>query len=162
LVCDEAYQRLDDDLKWLSHLFGEARDLDVFREATFFPAAKDTTIPGAEELADYTEAKRNAAHDAVNAAVKSERARRLLVDLVGWIEDGRWRRNGPTKLQNPIEAFARTTLKKRRKKLVNQAADLADLDFPGSPQDSGQGKKASITWSASSKAYRKSPASLKQ
>jgi len=34
LVCDEAYQRLDDALKWLSHLFGDARDLDVFQEAT--------------------------------------------------------------------------------------------------------------------------------
>ena len=86
------------------------------------PAAKDAKIPGAEDLANYTEAKRNAAHDTVNVAVKSERARLLLVELVGWIEDGSWRRNATIKLHDSIKAFARATLKKRRKKLVNIAA----------------------------------------
>ena len=47
LVRDEAYRRLDDDLKGMSHLFGAARALDVFQEATFLPATKDETTTGA-------------------------------------------------------------------------------------------------------------------
>jgi hypothetical protein len=61
----------------MSHLFGDARDLDVFQEATFLPAAKDAKIP--------------------------------------------------------IKAFTRATLKRRRKKLVKQAAGLAGSQ--GSPPD---------------------------
>jgi hypothetical protein len=32
-------------------LFGDARDLDVFQEETFLPAAKDAGLVGGKELA---------------------------------------------------------------------------------------------------------------
>jgi inorganic triphosphatase YgiF len=122
VVGDDAFQHLDDELKWLSHLFGEARDLDVFQESTFLPAAENASNLGATELADHTGAKRDAAHDAVNAAVKSERVRLLLVDLVRWIEDGSWRRNEATGAEKPLKAFALPALRKRRKKLVKKGS----------------------------------------
>jgi CHAD domain-containing protein len=128
VASDDAYQGLVDELKWLSDLFGDARDLDVFQEETFLPAAEDAGLAGGKELAEYTETKRNAAHDAVNAAVKSERLRVCLVDFFRWMEEGNWRQGTSAKPQKSVEDFARAALKKRRKELVKQAAKLADLD----------------------------------
>jgi triphosphatase len=92
------------------------------------PAAEDAGLAGGKELAEYTETKRNAAHDAVNAAVKSDRLRVFLVDFFRWMEVGNWHQRTSAKPQKSIEDFARAALKKRRKKLVKQAASLADLD----------------------------------
>jgi triphosphatase len=128
VASDDAYQGLVDELKWISDLFGYARDLDVFQEETFLPAAEDAGLAGGKELAEYTETKRNAAHDAVNAAVKSDRLRVFLVDFFRWMEEGNWRQGTSAKPQKSVEDFARAALKKRRKKLVKQAANLADLD----------------------------------
>ena len=44
------------------------------------------------------------------------------------MEVGNWRQRTSAKPQKSIEDFARAALKKRRKKLVKQAANLADLD----------------------------------
>jgi CHAD domain-containing protein len=63
-------------------------------------------------------------HDAVNAAVKSDRLRVFLVDFFRWMEVGNWRQRTSAKPQKSIEDFARAALKK----LVKQAASLADLD----------------------------------
>jgi len=54
VASDDAYQGLFDELKWISDLFGDARDLDVFKEETFLPAAEDTGLAGGKELAEYT------------------------------------------------------------------------------------------------------------
>ena len=73
----------------------------------FLPAAEDAGLAGGKELAEYTEAKRNAAHDAVNAAVKSERLRVFLVDFFHWMEEGNWRQGTSAKPQKSVEDFAR-------------------------------------------------------
>jgi triphosphatase len=128
VASDDAYQGLVDELKWISDLFGDARDLDVFQEETFLPVAEDAGLVGGKELAEYTETKRNAARDAVNAAVKSERLTVFLVDFFRWMEEGNWRQGTSAKPEKSVEDFARAAFKKRRKKLVKQAANLADLD----------------------------------
>lgn len=127
IVYDKDFQRIDDELKWISHIFGEARDLDVFQDSAFDPAAKSGDIPGAAELAKCTGAKRDRAHDSVNAAVASPRLRLLLVDLMAWTEGGDWRRDqGGT--QEPIGPFARRRLKKQLRKFTKRARGLAELD----------------------------------
>jgi triphosphatase len=125
---DDSYQKLADELKWLSDLLGYTRDLDVFQEKTFMPAAEDAAFAGGKELAEYMESKRNAAHEGVNVAAKSERLRLLLVDLASWLKEGNWSSPASGKSQQSIEDFARPALKKGRKKLVKKAAALADLD----------------------------------
>jgi inorganic triphosphatase YgiF len=102
-------------------------DEDNRLQPPFLPAAEDAGLAGGKELAEYTETKRKTAHDAVNAAVKSDRLRVLLVDFFRWMEEGNWRQGTSAKSQK-VEDFARAALKKRRKKLVKQAANLADLD----------------------------------
>jgi triphosphatase len=124
---DDAYPGLVDELKWISDLFGETRDLDVFQEQTFWPVAEDASVVGGKELAEYMETKRNAAHNSLNTAVRSERMRVLLVDLLRWIAEGNWRSRAAAKAPGSIEGFVRAVLKRRRKKLVKQAANLAEL-----------------------------------
>ncbi len=127
IVEDRDYQRLDDELKWIAHVFGEARDLDVFQESAFEPAARSGGCPGARQLADLTDAARNQAHDAVNAAVDSARLRLLLVDFAAWIENGSWRDAERSDWRQPIGRFASGALKKRLRKFVKSARDLPDL-----------------------------------
>lgn len=127
IVHDPEYQRLDDELKWMAHVFGDARDLDVFQESFSKGEARTDDSPSARELADLTDAKRNEAHDRVNKGVDSARLRLLLVDLTEWIENGFWRTN-ESRWREPIARFARRALKKRLGKFVKRARNLAELD----------------------------------
>ncbi|KAF2992312.1 CYTH and CHAD domain-containing protein [Methylocystis sp. MJC1] len=128
IVEDPDYERLDDELKWIAHVFGEARDLDVFQESAFEPAARGGACPGARQLADLTEARRNEAHDAANAAVDSARLRLIVVDLAAWIENGSWRQPERIDWRQPIGRFASDALRKRLRKFVESARNLPDLD----------------------------------
>ncbi len=128
IVHDAHCQHLDDELRWISHVFGEARDLDVFQESVLEPAARDGDNPGARELADLTRAKRDQAHEEVNNGINSERMRILLVDLVAWMEHGRWCREERTEWRQSIDTFARQALRKRLRKFIRQAGDLAERD----------------------------------
>ena len=126
IVDDPDYQRLDDELKWIAHVFGQARDLDVFQQ-DFEEADETGGYPGARQLADRTAAKRDDAHGRVNAAVDSPRLRMLLIDLTAWIENGSWRAD-ESRWRQPIGRFAGRALKKRLRKFVKSARNLGDLD----------------------------------
>ncbi len=131
VVKDADYQRLDDELKWVSHVFGAGRDLDVFQEEAFEPAASDGQIPGARQLADLTEAERNHAHEDINAAVSSTRLRTLLVDLIAWIEGGAWLDANQDRANEKIGRFAGAALKKGLGKFLKRSKDLIKLDPAG-------------------------------
>ncbi|MGA7383767.1 MAG: CHAD domain-containing protein [Methylocella sp.] len=124
VVFDFEYQGLRDELKWLAGLFGAARDMDVLR-ANLPPP--DHASMRAGEFAGDCEAKRLRAHQAVVEALDGERARTLQLDLVVWIEDGRWQRQSSGIAEKPIPRFAGARLRKRRGKLVKQGAGLAKL-----------------------------------
>ncbi|MGH6851997.1 MAG: CHAD domain-containing protein, partial [Methylocella sp.] len=127
IVADPAYRRLRDELKWLAGLFGAARDLDVLRANWPPPAPEDQASMRAAELPGDCDAKRLRAHQAVAEALDGERARTLQLDLAVWIEDGRWQRQSSSVAEKPIPRYLGARLKKRRKKLVKQGADLAKL-----------------------------------
>lgn len=129
LVEDENFQPLDDELKWISHVFGETRDLDVFQDKCFEPAAKSGGNPGAAALARRTGAQRNRRRDELNAAVASLRLRRLLIDISAWLEEGGWRRG--ERAQEPLGLFARRRLGKALRKFVKRARNLDKLDPAG-------------------------------
>ncbi len=128
---DDDYQRLDDELKWISHVFGAGRDLDVFQEEAFEPAASEGNIPGARKLADLTGAERNQAYEAINAAVSSSRRRMLLVDLTAWIEGGAWLHANPGCASEKIGRFARRALKKVLRKFIKRSRNFPELDPAG-------------------------------
>lgn len=129
VVEDEDFRKFDEELRWISHVFGKVRDLDVFQEEAFEPAASDGSIPGSRELADLTNARRDRAHRKLNAAVASPRLRMLLVELMAWIEDGNWLRSD--RATQKVGRFTRRTLRKRLRKFIRRSSDLLDLDPTG-------------------------------
>ena len=127
VVFDIAYRSLRDELKWLSGLFGAARDLDVLRANLPPPAPEDQASMRARELAGDCEVKCLRAHQAVVEALGGERARTLQLDLAVWIDDGRWQRQSSGIAEEPIPRYAGARLRERRGKLVKQGAGLAKL-----------------------------------
>jgi triphosphatase len=108
-VCDDAYDDITGELKWLSQTLGAARDLDV----------ADTRL----QLGDALQSRRASAYAQVLDAFASARYRRLLIDLARWLSHGEWR------VRN-IGAFADVVAREMRKwdKSINKAArKLADL-----------------------------------
>ncbi len=127
MVFDIAYQGLRDELKWLSNLFGAARDMDVLRANLPPPTPEDQASMRAGELDGDCEGKRLRAHRAVVEALDGERARTLQLDLAVWIEDGRWQTQARRIAEEPIPRFVGARLRKRRGKLLKQGAGLAKL-----------------------------------
>ncbi len=78
------YQALRDELGWLAGQFGDARNLDVLL-AGEAGMGKDGLLHGRLIKA------RGKAYDRVEAALRSERARALMLRLALWIEIGAWR-----------------------------------------------------------------------
>ncbi len=127
---DEDFQKFDEELRWISHVFGGVRDLDVFQEEAFEPAASDGSIPGSRELADLTNSGRDRAHRKLIAAVASPRLRMLLIELVAWIEDGNWLR-ADSGARQKVGPFARRALRRRLRKFMRRSKHLPDLDPAG-------------------------------
>lgn len=131
VVTDAKYQPLDDALKWISHVFGAARDLDVFQEVAFEPAASAGEIPGARKLAELTEAERDRAHEALDAAVSSTRFRILLIDLIAWIEGGVWLHANQDRAREMIGEFGGPALEKSLRKFLKRSRNFLELDPAG-------------------------------
>ncbi|MCI0599487.1 MAG: CHAD domain-containing protein [Beijerinckiaceae bacterium] len=123
MVFDIAYRRLQGELKWLAGMLGAARDLDVLQASL----RRILSPEEASKVAGRFEARRLAARHAVVECLNSERGRTLLLDLLIWIEDGRWHRQPSSIRDEPIREFVRAQLKKRLGKLVKQSANLEDL-----------------------------------
>ncbi len=127
MVRDDAYVKLQDELKWLAGLLGAARDLDVLCAKLPPLAEGGAAHAGLQAFADRVEAKRRRFHQTVLEGTRTERARSLLVEMAAWIENGRWRKQAGDLPDARVASFAGMRLKKRAQALVRQGADLADL-----------------------------------
>lgn len=128
LLDPETLEPLKTELKWIASACDEARELDVFIAETYRPAAQARgAIHGLADLGQALEAARNKAHARARAAVASTRFRRLLLDLLAWIEAGPWLE----RLEaggGPAVTFAEEALSKRRRKILRKGKDLSKLD----------------------------------
>lgn len=123
---------LEQELKWISDLLGEGRDLDVLQSGVIEEAyAKDPTL-GLDELAAEVENRRRAAYQRLTAALGSARFRELLVDLAEWLDVGDWQCElgdlARDRRDETIEVFAAGELERRWRKLLKCAVDLDKLD----------------------------------
>jgi triphosphatase len=126
IIRDDALPALSDELRWLATLLGAARDLDVMRlESGAAPPAPNGSTA---DLEAEIRAKRAAAYAAVRDGFASPRYRTFLIDFVAWIEAGRWRTQQAELAARALPDFVVSHLRKRRKKLVTAAQDLAGLD----------------------------------
>ncbi len=116
---DEEPRRLNNELRWLAAVLGEARNVDVLLGKAAEP-----------DLVFKLEAAREKTYrDAVDA-LSSPRARALMLDLLQWLECGDYHHgNSPMSAEIPDAlAFAGRALEKQRKKLKKDGGALAKLD----------------------------------
>ncbi|HET6941302.1 MAG TPA: CHAD domain-containing protein [Sphingomicrobium sp.] len=114
-LADAQFENLRQELRWFTGQLGEARNLDVFLARKGLPKPLRAAI----------KAEREHAYDQVIEALQSKRLRLLLIDLVAWIELGRWRQN--PKACRPLPDFVARRLYKWWQKLARHG-DLKSMD----------------------------------
>lgn len=127
LVDDRDYHRLRRELSWLSDHLGAARDLDVMQVETFEPQVHAGAAPlGATSLLAEVVKRRRGARRTLHEALYSDRMRKLLFDLVRWLDHGEWLAR--TEAAEPVLDRSPGLLDKRFKQLRKRARNLAGAD----------------------------------
>lgn len=107
----EEVARFQGELRWLAHMLGEARDLDVL---SVDDAAGHAVL----------EAARAEAHARVLQWLGSARVRMLMLDLTQWLADGAGLSDDAAK---PVTPFAVERLRKRRKRIAKGGKHMKRL-----------------------------------
>ena len=130
LITDASYPRLAADLKWLSDHLGATRDIDVLLSETVQPAiAREPDAPGLAELAAFIGTRQAASRLVLRDAMTSARNRKLMLNLLLWVEDGPWRRKALPPGEEPenLRSLLARRLRGSRKKLAAQGESLQAL-----------------------------------
>ena len=119
IIDDAAYPQLSNDLKWLSDHLGDTRDIDVLLTETLEPAlVREPGAPGLTELAAFIATRQASSRKVLREAMNSQRGRKLMLDLLLWVEDGAWRRKAiaagaePQSLKDLLDRRLRGSRKK--------------------------------------------------
>lgn len=117
--------RIKAELKWLTGELAPAREIDVFLNESIRPITEqDVPRRGARAIRTRFAAQRQAAFERAREAVRSARYRRLLIDVIEWIEGGRLHADD----DGTITAPAAQMLDRRIRKARKQGKRLNDLD----------------------------------
>lgn len=133
LVQDAEGAALNAELKRVVEPFGAARNLDVFLAETL-PAERERRPDeaGLLNLEKQFEAKRPASHAVVRETLESEAWRRLVLDLVAWINAGPWLspadETARARLDQPARDFAAAALDHRLKQVKKRGRNLSKLE----------------------------------
>ncbi|WP_132255822.1 CYTH and CHAD domain-containing protein [Methylobacterium segetis] len=143
LAHDPRAAGLGAEIKQATEPFGRARNLDVFLETTLpEEMARRPDEPGLEELAARLGAERDRAHGTVSEILASPEWRRLLLDLLSWLQTGPWLGEGADPARDePARDFAATVLERFRKRVCKRGRHLAKLDPEARHQVRIAGKK---------------------
>lgn len=119
LLAGEQVQIFQSELRWLTAILGEARDIDVLA---------DTVRDG--PLKARLLAAREQAYVNVGAALDSSRVRDLLFDLTEWLACGDWLSAPESQASRdlPAREFATNTLHTLRRRVKRRGAALDTLD----------------------------------
>jgi inorganic triphosphatase YgiF len=131
VVSDARLPAIKAELKWLTGELDGARNLDVLLHGDYRLAlGQREGAEGLKGLGARLRAARRLAYARAATAVESERFRRLLLDLLIWIEAGPWTsaRDLARVRQRRIAKFAKDALGARRRKIVRHGRRLAELD----------------------------------
>lgn len=119
MLIDGRSAPFNDDLRWLAGELGKARDIDVLVER-----AGEGTIHARLQVAGKD------AYDNAAAALQSDRARMLLLDVVEWVSLGQWlslEQNVDIR-EMPARDFAEGALRRSRRKVKKSGRNLEKLD----------------------------------
>ena len=127
IVDGEDRERIVEELRWITHELGPARDLDVFA-ADVLPLL-DEEHPDPEAAAathrDFKE-RHAAAYARASNSVRSNRFRGALLDLAEWVELGGWATGGG-KRERAVAKHAKDELSSLRRQIKKHGAKLASL-----------------------------------
>src|SRR5581483_4302263 len=119
VVADARLPAIKAELKWLTGELDAARNLDVLLHGDYRAAvAEKADADGLKGLGVRLRGARRMAYARAAASVENDRFRRLLVDLLIWIETGPWTASEAAAgaREQPISRFAAKELQKRRDK----------------------------------------------
>jgi inorganic triphosphatase YgiF len=122
---------LEEDVRWLADVMGEARDLDVFQDEVFRPAAEahgeDERL---RELMTVIRTRRRIAWSHVFEALESERFRRLVLELAAVTFSKPWldAALGGAEAVRAAPEFARARLDDRYAKAIKLGRRIDELD----------------------------------
>lgn len=136
VVADAQLDRIKRRLREVSTQLGQARNLDVYLARAARPEKeRDPAEPGIDDFISRLEAERNTAYGRVVALLESRRFRRLMLDLVAWIECGPWSLDEEPAVRarrdRLVEEFAAEVLDRRRRKVKRKGRNVAELDPEG-------------------------------
>lgn len=126
-----ALSPLEDEVRWIAGVMGAARDLDVFQEEVFRPAAdahgEDERLL---ELATVVRTRRRIAWVHVFEALESERFRRLVLALAGAAIEKPWldASIGGDQAIETARDFARRRMKRRYRRALKLGRRIEELD----------------------------------
>jgi inorganic triphosphatase YgiF len=146
VVCGGPFDRLKAEFKWLGGELGDARNLDVFVENAFRPAAdREAHAPGMTALGAALQGRKDVAYARAAEALASRRYRDLVLDAAEWIETGDWLApadaDDQARLDAPAKSFAAKAIRRRLKKMKSRGRNLSDLDAHGRHELRIAGKK---------------------
>jgi inorganic triphosphatase YgiF len=128
LDCNQTEQ-IKRDLKWLAGKLAPVRDLDVFlkgRVALF--EGSDPSTAGLPELKSELIYRRDIAAEAAKAAIATARYRLLVLDILEWVEDGKWLKRSHAQGNRKIRSFAAELFERRTRKVRKKARRAGEVD----------------------------------
>jgi inorganic triphosphatase YgiF len=136
MLPDDQYRWVGEELRWLLHVLGPARNWDVFAESIL--ATVTSALLGPEDrdgLGRAAEAERRRAHLAAVAAIRSPRYTSALLRLMRWFTAREWRAQPVSeqsaRLMAPIGEAAPGLIARRHRVLAKALANFAELDAEG-------------------------------
>jgi inorganic triphosphatase YgiF len=128
LDCSQTEQ-IKRDLKWLAGKLAPVRDLDVFLKGKIelFDGAGSPTA-GLPELKSELIYRRDIAAESAKAAIATARYRLLILDILEWIEDGKWLRRSHAQDNRKIRPFAADLFERRTRKARRKAKRAGEVD----------------------------------
>ena len=131
VVSDEHEKTIKAELKWITQELGPARDLDVFAADVLDPLrASHPSDAGLTMTQRNFDAKRKEAYRRAATAVRSDRFRAAVLDLVDWVETGDWGSAGGDRKASrarTVAEHAKAELSKLRKRIKRKGADIRHL-----------------------------------
>jgi inorganic triphosphatase YgiF len=126
-----AMHRLEEEVRWIAGVLGHARDLDVFQEDVYGPAAEAHGDDGRLlELATVVRTRRRIAWADVFEALESERFRQLVLELAAATYSKPWldASIGGTRAVSPALDLACERLGQRHAQALKLGRRVEDLD----------------------------------
>lgn len=131
IVTDARAPALKAELKWLTGELDAARNLDVLLHGDYRAAVVRKDDPdGLKSLGATLRGARRIAYARAASAVESERYRRLMLELLIWVEAGPWTTSEATARARgeSITRRAAKDLERRRRKIVRRGRRLRELE----------------------------------